>query len=90
MTTLTITETEAAVLALIDENAGSYGFDIVKRSNGEIKLGSIYVLLQRLTKKGFVTSEKLFDGQTARRVYRTTPAGLRHKHARSAYLAALA
>lgn len=39
---------------LQDAPKGLYGLQIVECSNGEIKRGSVYVLLGRLEEKGFV------------------------------------
>jgi DNA-binding PadR family transcriptional regulator len=49
------TPTETIVMRLLqDTPRGAYGLDLVERSNGTVKRGSVYVLLGRLQEKGFV------------------------------------
>jgi DNA-binding PadR family transcriptional regulator len=80
-----ITKTEALVLGQLVSAAGSelYGLEMVKASNGALKMGSIYVLLGRLVAKEFVEARKeSSDERTVpRRLYKVTGAG------RRAYLA---
>lgn len=78
---------EALILRLIiTERGDSYGLDLVKRSDGELKRGTVYVTLQRMEEKGFISSrlETKIDprlGQ-ARRMYKTTGLGERALAAR--------
>src|SRR4051812_636901 len=74
-----LSSTEALVLRLILESrVEAYGLDLVKRSNGELKRGTVYVTLQRMEEKGFVTSrlEAATDERVGpRRRYRATGLG---------------
>jgi hypothetical protein len=59
----------------------SYGLELVRRSDGELKRGTVYVILDRLEDKGLVES-RLEDESTAvygvlRRLYKATGCGLR-------------
>ena len=49
------TPAETVVMRLLqDAPLGAYGLEIIERSNGAVKRGSVYVLLGRLQEKGFV------------------------------------
>jgi DNA-binding PadR family transcriptional regulator len=49
------TPSEMVVMRILQGNPqGAYGLEIVMESNGEVKRGSVYVLLGRLEEKGFV------------------------------------
>lgn len=91
---MNITKTEALVLEQLVAAAGSelYGLEMVKRSNGTLKMGTIYVLLGRLQDKGYVDSrrEELTDPGRAvpRRLYKITGTGQRHYFAYEAAQAA--
>ena len=70
---------EADVLKLlIDDPSELYGFDMVERSKGKLKLGTLYTTLNRMEDKGYVTSRKEEPRPGARglprRLYR--PSGL--------------
>ncbi|MEW5756445.1 MAG: helix-turn-helix transcriptional regulator [Pseudomonadota bacterium] len=81
--------TEALIAHLLRESAPAplFGLELVRRSSsGDLKLkkGTIYVTLERMEKKGLVTSEletsppphfKEGDFYIPRRMYRLTPAG---------------
>lgn len=58
-----------------------YGLQLVEASKGKVKLGTVYVTLARMEAKGFVDSrqEERPAGATGmpRRLYRTTPYGLK-------------
>jgi DNA-binding PadR family transcriptional regulator len=52
-------EKELLVLRLLrDSPAGMYGLELVGASDGQLKRGSVYVVLSRLEEKGFVKSRK--------------------------------
>lgn len=82
--------TEAIIAHLLRESAPAplFGLELVRRSAaGELRLkkGTIYVTLERMEKKGLVTSEletspppdlKEGDFYIPRRMYRLTPKGL--------------
>jgi len=68
-----------------------YGLEMVKQSGGELKRGTVYVTLERMSDKGFVTSEEIKEeGQSGlpRRVFRVTGLGQRVFHAWQAAKAA--
>ncbi len=48
------TPTESVVLRLLAEAGAGYGLQLVRASHGQLKRGSVYVLLERLIDKGFV------------------------------------
>ena len=48
---------EALVLKILTAGE-SYGLDLVKKSDGALKRGSIYVTLGRMEKKGFISSRQ--------------------------------
>jgi len=68
---------EAAILRAIADSE-SYGLDLVRKSNGAVKMGSVYVLLGRLEDKGLVSSRRVDSPicSTPRRLYRATERGL--------------
>jgi len=75
-----LTATEAAILRLlIGQPQGLYGLELVKRSNGKLKRGSVYVLLSRLEDKGYVKAKAYpapeGAGGMPRRKYRIDGAG---------------
>lgn len=77
-----LSEKEFLIMGLLVSNASRpmYGLELVDRSNGTLKRGTIYVTLSRLEDKGYVTSEreKAAPGiATPRRLYKTTGEGMR-------------
>lgn len=80
---MNITKTEALVLQQLASVAGSqlYGLEMVKASDGVLKMGSIYVILDRLHRKGFVESQReqlpLDAQRPPRRLYKITGTGAR-------------
>lgn len=53
-----LSNTEALILQLLIGVGESYGLDLVKRSDGKLKRGTVYVTLQRMEEKGFLTSRQ--------------------------------
>lgn len=52
-----ISTTEAVILSLLAEKArGAFGSELIHLSGGKLKRGSVYALLGRLEKSGFVES----------------------------------
>lgn len=49
---------ERVVLQLLIGGGESYGLELVKKSDGELKRGTVYVTLQRMEEKGFVESRQ--------------------------------
>jgi PadR family transcriptional regulator PadR len=76
---LRLTDMEYIVLQMLVAESKMYGLDMVKKSNGSLKRGTVYVTLQRMEDKGLVSSEKeeIDSGSTIpRRFYKPTPAGI--------------
>lgn len=70
---------EYEVLQLLASYGPSYGLQLVERSAGRLKRGTIYVTLSRLEDRGLIVSHEepggLERGRLPRRVYRLTDAG---------------
>ena len=49
---------EALILQMLVRHGTMYGLQMVDESEGQLKRGTVYVTLQRMEKKGFVTSEQ--------------------------------
>lgn len=81
---------EAEILQLLISHGELYGLDMIKRSNA-LKRGTIYVLLSRMSEKGFVTSKisKEKSGGPPRRKYHVTALGRRALDAAEASSAVL-
>jgi DNA-binding PadR family transcriptional regulator len=76
---MNLSKNEAVILSLLTNRRETYGLEMVKNSEGRLKLGTIYVTLSRLEEKGFVTSEKEINATLVvpRRHYQITGSGLR-------------
>jgi DNA-binding PadR family transcriptional regulator len=76
-----ITATEALILSLLrDRSEGAYGSQLVYDSDGKLKRGSVYTLLNRLEQAGFVKSKEepaQDDYALPRTRYKITGAGIR-------------
>ena len=70
---------ETLILELLSEHRELYGLEMIGASRGKLKRGTIYVTLNRMDEKGFVTSREVeAEGRgPARRVYRLTGHGAR-------------
>jgi DNA-binding PadR family transcriptional regulator len=70
--------TESLVMELL-RSGERYGLELVDKSGGSLKRGSVYVTLARMEEKGFVDSRQEERSQGAsglpRRLYRATPYG---------------
>ena len=79
-----ISGTESLLLDLL-EDGERFGLELVERSGGAVKRGSVYVLLARMEAKGFVESrqEERAPGAIGlpRRMYRATSYGLKVRDA---------
>jgi DNA-binding PadR family transcriptional regulator len=90
-----LTNKEGAILGQLAA-AGSrelYGLEMVKSSEGDLKLGTVYVTLNRLEEKGFVSSRKedeVLSRGVPRRLYRLTASGARAFDIHLAGLSAMA
>jgi PadR family transcriptional regulator, regulatory protein PadR len=65
---------------LVGSRRPRYGLELVDESNGELKRGTIYVTLNRLEEKGYVTSKKESEAPgiaSPRRMYKVTGQGER-------------
>lgn len=75
-----LSKKEFLIMGLLVANARKkmYGLELVERSNGELKKGTIYVTLSRLKDKGYLTSEREAEQPgiaTPRRLYKVTGEG---------------
>jgi DNA-binding PadR family transcriptional regulator len=79
-----ISGTESRLLDLL-EHGERFGLELVERSGGAVKRGSVYVLLARMEAKGFVESRQEERAAGAiglpRRMYRATDYGLKVRDA---------
>lgn len=78
---------EAIALEMLSAGAAMYGLEMVKRSRGRLGRGTIYVVLDRLEEKGFISSTATpVPGQAGmpRRLYCITALGQRAIAAREA------
>jgi len=77
----TLPPKEALILELLIEYSELYGLQLVARSKGKLKRGTVYVTLGRMEEKGFITSrlEKppADEGGLPRRLYEATAYGRR-------------
>src|SRR5918996_442755 len=78
---MTLPRKERLILELLVSNGPSYGLQLVERSDGALKRGTVYVTLGRMEAKGLVESEQepLPPGAIGlpRRIYRPTGLGVR-------------
>jgi DNA-binding PadR family transcriptional regulator len=76
-----ISNKEACILEMLARDGELYGLQLVARSRGRLKRGTVYVTLGRMEEKGYVASrtEEAPDGAGGlpRRLYDATPYGLR-------------
>ena len=79
-----ISSTESLLVDLL-EHRERFGLELVDASDGKVKRGSVYVTLARMEAKGFVESrqEDRLPGAIGlpRRLYRSTPYGLKVRDA---------
>lgn len=71
---------EFAVLRALIDNGEKYGLELVRESDGVLKRGTIYVLLERMTDKGYVESRQEKNPTVSglpRRLYKPTGLGER-------------
>jgi DNA-binding PadR family transcriptional regulator len=72
---------ERLILELLISDGPMYGLQLVERSEGALKRGTVYVTLGRMESKGFVESEQepVQPGAIGlpRRIYRPTALGKR-------------
>lgn len=81
---MNLSKNEAVILGLLTAGEQEmYGLEMVKKSEGKLKLGTIYVTLSRLEEKGYVESRKEFNDSVVvpRRLYKITGTGVREVRA---------
>ena len=76
----TLTRMEAIILGLLISEAGEmYGWDMVEKSDGKLKLSGLYTTLNRMEDKGYIESHKEQQRPGARglprRMYKPTGYG---------------
>jgi DNA-binding PadR family transcriptional regulator len=80
---------EALVMQLLVRGGELYGLQMVEQSEGELKRGTVYVTLERMEDKGYITSRQEERAPDAiglpRRLYKLTGLGERVLHAWEAY-----
>jgi PadR family transcriptional regulator, regulatory protein PadR len=85
---------EQTILELLASHGPLYGLQLVERSDGALKRGTVYVTLGRMEAKGLVESEEqpLPPGAIGlpRRIYRVTAPGERLLRAWTAFAQELA
>lgn len=75
-----LSEKESIALGLLVAQGGSYGLELVRASEGSLKRGTVYVLLDRMEDKKYVTSKRDSDPTMSgkpRRRYKPTKLGER-------------
>ena len=81
-----MTDNEAHALELVIARGELYGLEIADSSEGAIPRGTVYVLLARMVKKGFVESRSEARGPNTRgmprKLYKATGLGEKALHAR--------
>ena len=73
-----LSRTERRILALLTDGE-AFGLELVQKSEGAVKRGTVYVTLGRMEEKGYITSRaeaaSPAQGGLPRRLYRSTPYG---------------
>jgi DNA-binding PadR family transcriptional regulator len=91
---ITLPKKERLILELLVSDGPMYGLQLVERSDGALKRGTVYVTLGRMEAKGLVQSEQepLPPGGIGlpRRIYRPTALGERARRAWTAFARELA
>ena len=77
----TLPPKERLILELLVSTGALYGLEMVERSEGGLKRGTVYVTLGRMEEKGYITSKLEAApsgvGGLPRRIYAATPLGRR-------------
>jgi PadR family transcriptional regulator, regulatory protein PadR len=85
---------ERLILELLVSEGPMYGLQLVERSDGALKRGTVYVTLGRMEAKGFIESEQELPLPGAiglpRRIYRPTALGKRMLRAWTTFTRAIA
>ena len=72
---------ESVIMSMIDRAGEMCGFHLVKQSAGQLKLGTVYVTLGRMTSKNYLESRQVKDAGQTLRLYRLTEHGARVRRA---------
>ena len=92
--TVTLPRKERLILDLLASIGPMYGLQLVERSEGALKRGTVYVTLGRMEAKGLVESEQESVPAAGiglpRRIYRPTALGERARRAWTAFTRELA
>ena len=76
-----LSQTELTIILLLQEGGELFGLQMVERSEGRLKRGTVYVTLGRMQEKGYLESrqEPLPEGAIGlpRRLYRPTGLAMR-------------
>jgi DNA-binding PadR family transcriptional regulator len=85
---MNLLKNEAVILSLLISEREMYGLEMVKKSEGKLKLGTIYLTLSRMEEKGLATSRKELDPSAVvpRRLYKISGMGADVYHAWTAAL----
>jgi PadR family transcriptional regulator, regulatory protein PadR len=72
-----LSDKEFLILDLLIVRGEMYGLQLVEEGNGKLARGTVYVTLQRMGEKGFVSSRAVEDaaGGLPRRLYKPTGHG---------------
>jgi DNA-binding PadR family transcriptional regulator len=80
-----LSRTERLILELLEEHGELFGLQLIERSRGGLKRGTVYVTLGRMQDKGYLDSRQEAQAAGAiglpRRLYRPTGHALRVLHA---------
>lgn len=75
-----LSEKEYLILTMLRRGGEQYGLEMVKRSDGALKRGTIYVTLNRMEEKGYLRSRREkapTDPGMPRRLYQISGEGIR-------------
>lgn len=72
-----LSPTEYFILDLLIVRGPSYGLELVKRSDGKLKRGTVYVTLDRMEQSGTISSTVEDSERGPRRKYIVTGLGMR-------------
>ena len=80
---------ESCILSLLLERGELFGLELVDKSEGELKRGTVYVTLSRMEEKGLVVGRVETDAAPhpglPRRLFRATALGARMVEAQRAF-----
>jgi DNA-binding PadR family transcriptional regulator len=75
-----LSDTEFLIMSLLAEQSQreTYGLDLIEKSHGQLKKGTVYVLLGRLEQKGFIEGRfEIVGDAVPRKVYKPTGHGMK-------------